>query len=171
MQVLGNVIKFNFPHINLPDSTTDEPNSNGYVQYRVRIKNNALPGTTIHNTAFIYFDFNSPVQTNTTFNQIDLITDLTPNPSPKERGTVTDIYPNPLVSGSELKIIFNAANAKQASLNIYDMSGRKVFVKSISSSSQTQSIAMPNLVAGIYNCVFNATSDSKHQKLVVVEKQ
>lgn len=84
VQVMGKIVKFNFPTINLPDSTTDEPNSHGYVQYKVRIKDNTTVGTMIHNTGYIYFDFNAPVVTNTTFNQIDIIT-LLSLPSPKER--------------------------------------------------------------------------------------
>jgi uncharacterized repeat protein (TIGR01451 family) len=86
-QVLGKVIRFNFPNINLPDSTSDEPHSHGYVQYKVKIKPGLTNGTLIHNTADIIFDFNTPVTTNTTENQIMITTNLTPNPSPKERGT------------------------------------------------------------------------------------
>jgi hypothetical protein len=56
-------------HITCPiDSTNDEPNSHGYVQYKVKVKDNATVGTVINNTAFIYFDFNAPVVTNTTTN-------------------------------------------------------------------------------------------------------
>jgi len=64
-QVLNNgIVHFNFPNINLPDSTSDEPNSHGWVQYRIKTKSDIQPGTTIHNTASIYFDFNAPVVTN-----------------------------------------------------------------------------------------------------------
>ncbi len=170
VQVMGNIVKFNFPNINLPDSTTDEPNSHGYVQYKVRIKNTAPVGTIIHNTGYIYFDFNSPVVTNTTFNQIDIITGLTPGTSPKERGVVADIYPNPVRSGGELKIVFNASNAKQASLNIFDMNGRKVFMQSINSSPQTQSVRLPFLAMGIYQCVIDYGNGMSRNKLVIAGK-
>lgn len=70
-QVLpGGIIKFNFPNINLPDSTTDEPGSHGFIRYKVKLKDNLPAGTTIENTAYIYFDFNSPVVTNTTLNTL-----------------------------------------------------------------------------------------------------
>ena len=58
------VVHFNFPNINLPDSTSDEPNSHGWIQYRIKTKADITAGTTIHNTASIYFDFNTPVVTN-----------------------------------------------------------------------------------------------------------
>jgi uncharacterized repeat protein (TIGR01451 family) len=66
----GNKVRFNFPYINLPDSTTNEPSSHGFVQFKVRLKDNLAVGTGINNTAYIYFDFNAPVVTNTTINTI-----------------------------------------------------------------------------------------------------
>ncbi|HWB63244.1 MAG TPA: T9SS type A sorting domain-containing protein, partial [Chitinophagales bacterium] len=70
-QVFGNVVKFNFPNINLPDSTHNEPNSHGYVQYKVKVKDNAPNNASVANTAYIYFDFNAPVVTNTTQNLVN----------------------------------------------------------------------------------------------------
>ena len=65
VQLIGNVLRFNLPNINLPDSTNDEPNSHGYVQFSIKLKDSLPLGTTVSNTSFIYFDFNPPVQTNT----------------------------------------------------------------------------------------------------------
>jgi Leucine-rich repeat (LRR) protein len=64
------VLKFNFPNIHLPDSNTNEPASHGYVQYKIRAKDSLTVGSTIDNTANIYFDFNAPVITNTTSNTL-----------------------------------------------------------------------------------------------------
>jgi uncharacterized repeat protein (TIGR01451 family) len=91
----GGIAKFNFPNINLPDSNTDEPASHGYVQYRIQLKDNATVGTQVSNTAYIYFDFNSPVVTNTTLNTVtnsvgitsinnDLQISVFPNPTRDE---------------------------------------------------------------------------------------
>lgn len=68
----GNVLKFRFDNINLPDSTNDEPNSHGYVIYEIDQLPNLPHNTLIENTAAIYFDYNEPVITNTVFNTIDL---------------------------------------------------------------------------------------------------
>ncbi|GDX52446.1 hypothetical protein LBMAG27_14930 [Bacteroidota bacterium] len=70
VQLFGSNVKFNFPNINLPDSTTDAEASKGYVSYRVKPLANLPLGTTIENTASIYFDFNSPIVTNTVSNII-----------------------------------------------------------------------------------------------------
>jgi hypothetical protein len=64
------LVKFSFPHINLPDSNTNEPASHGFVQYKIRAKDSLALGSTIENTANIFFDFNAPVITNTTSNAV-----------------------------------------------------------------------------------------------------
>jgi uncharacterized repeat protein (TIGR01451 family) len=64
------LVKFSFPHINLPDSNSNEPASHGYVQYKIRAKDSLTIGSTIENTANIFFDFNAPVITNTTSNAV-----------------------------------------------------------------------------------------------------
>lgn len=61
----GNAIRFNFAGINLPDSVSNEPGSHGYVQYRVKSLSGLANNTAVENTAYIYFDFNAPVVTNT----------------------------------------------------------------------------------------------------------
>ncbi len=72
-QVLaGGIVKFYFPNINLPDSLSDEAGSKGFVRFRVKLKENLPLGTTIENTAYIYFDFNAPIITNTTVNTLAL---------------------------------------------------------------------------------------------------
>lgn len=64
------VLEVTFANINLPDSTTDESGSNGFFTYKVEHKQGISQGTTITNKADIYFDFNSPITTNTTISII-----------------------------------------------------------------------------------------------------
>ncbi|MEW7292098.1 FG-GAP-like repeat-containing protein [Aquimarina sp. 2304DJ70-9] len=61
----GSKVKFIFNTINLPDSTNDEPNSHGFIAYKVKPKNNINIGDIILNKANIFFDFNPPIITNT----------------------------------------------------------------------------------------------------------
>tara|TARA_B100000809_G_C14930349_1_gene456678 strand:+ start:8 stop:652 length:645 start_codon:yes stop_codon:yes gene_type:complete len=55
----------------LPDSNSNELLSHGYVKYYIETVNGLLPNDSINNTAFIYFDYNEAVVTNTTHNIID----------------------------------------------------------------------------------------------------
>ncbi|MFY8130670.1 MAG: DUF7619 domain-containing protein, partial [Burkholderiaceae bacterium] len=50
---------------NLPDSTNDEPNSHGFIAYKIKPKTNVIVGDIVNATAAIYFDFNPPIITNT----------------------------------------------------------------------------------------------------------
>jgi hypothetical protein len=69
-QLFGNVVKFSFPNINLPDSATSDSASRGYIQYTTKRFDSTPQGTIINNRASIYFDLNAPVVTNTTTNQL-----------------------------------------------------------------------------------------------------
>src|SRR5436853_4128455 len=66
------IVHFMFSNILLPDSTMDETRSHGFISFRIRSKQNLVHGITILNTSNIVFDFNAPVETNTTTNTVDL---------------------------------------------------------------------------------------------------
>ncbi|MFT5279906.1 MAG: putative repeat protein (TIGR01451 family) [Bacteroidia bacterium] len=112
------IVKFNFPNINLPDSTTNEAESHGEVVYRISQKPNLTQGTVMENTAHIYFDINPAVVTNTTVNTIDLAVGITPIGG--NLNTV-NFYPNPATNS----ITINSTDTNSA-LSIFDMSGRAV---------------------------------------------
>jgi uncharacterized repeat protein (TIGR01451 family) len=63
--VKGNVIFFEFIDIYLPDSNTNKTGSNGFVNFAVKPLTTLTNGTLVPNTASMYFDYNSPVVTNT----------------------------------------------------------------------------------------------------------
>ncbi len=59
-------IDFSFVNINLPDSTSNVQESQGYITYTISPRSDLSTCTSIKNTASIYFDFNPPIVTNTT---------------------------------------------------------------------------------------------------------
>ena len=64
------LVDFYFENIQLPDSVNNEPESHGLISY-VITPNPSLPvGTVLENTAYIYFDNNEPIITNTTWTTI-----------------------------------------------------------------------------------------------------
>jgi len=65
LALAGNRAEFLFDDINLPPSVDDEPASQGYVAYRIKPVTGIALGSSISNTAKIYFDFNFPITTNT----------------------------------------------------------------------------------------------------------
>jgi uncharacterized repeat protein (TIGR01451 family) len=64
------VVHFHFDNINLPDSASDEPGSQGFVVYKIKTRTDAQGWDEINNTAYIYFDSNPAIITNTTFHTI-----------------------------------------------------------------------------------------------------
>lgn len=68
--IIGNEVLFRFENINLPDSNTNEPNSHGFVKYRIHQNTGNQPCTVIRNNASIYFDQEPAIVTNSTTNTI-----------------------------------------------------------------------------------------------------
>ncbi len=76
--VNGNVVLFELFNIRLPDSNVNEIGSHGFVRFRVKPKATLINGDNVSNTAFIYFDYNVPVVTNTAITQINTTGIITP---------------------------------------------------------------------------------------------
>lgn len=64
------VLVFLFDHINLPDSATDNPGSQGFISFMMHHQDTLDIGSQIRNKVAIYFDFNPPIITNTVLNTI-----------------------------------------------------------------------------------------------------
>ncbi|MCH7534395.1 MAG: T9SS type A sorting domain-containing protein, partial [Bacteroidetes bacterium] len=166
-------LRFGFDNINLPDSTTDEPNSHGFVSFTVSPVDGITPGTSLENFADIYFDYNSAIRTDTA-----IVTALDTTISSAKSITVTEIstptnisedelldisiYPNPtsdyiFVSGS-----INEFNQ----IRIYDLTGKHVINQTLSSADQPK-VNVSFLAAGIYFIhLVNANGDSYSFKMV-----
>ncbi len=64
------VLEWTFNNILLPDSTTNETESHGFVMFRVNQNPNLADSTEITNNVGIFFDFNDPIITNTTLHKV-----------------------------------------------------------------------------------------------------
>jgi len=121
VSLTGNVLNFFFPNIQLPDSTTNEPASKGFVQYRIKPKANMPLGAQVKNTAYIFFDFNAPVITNTTVNTVTTsINDVSAS-----LNTIY-VYPNPFTAQTTLTIPKTLQHPNTQILFLYDLTGRVV---------------------------------------------
>ena len=115
--------KFTFSNILLPDSTTSEINSHGYIIYTIQQNPNNQPGTQIYNTGNIYFDFNANVRTNTTFNQIPMTTVGIAERSDTKDGI--SVYPNPFTNTTRFVFSTKSTDSKYT-IQLYDITGKKV---------------------------------------------
>lgn len=127
-QVLpGNALRFNFPNINLIDSTANEQLSHGFCKYKVKRKSSTGSGTIISNTAYIYFDYNPPIATNTTTTEIEVIIIIS---SPKEQVQVS-ISPNP----AKDEIHISVGENKITNVKIFNTLGTILLDKKVQSNS------------------------------------
>jgi uncharacterized repeat protein (TIGR01451 family) len=90
------VLTVTFANINLPDSTANEAASHGFFTFDIAQKPDLPDGMVIHNTASIYFDFNSPIHTNKTRHQIGRNFITVAISDPKAPLTNVRVFPNPV---------------------------------------------------------------------------
>jgi len=65
LSIEDRVLIYQFDDIKLPPASTDEPNSHGFVKFRIKVNSSITDFTMIENTAEIFFDLNAPIVTNT----------------------------------------------------------------------------------------------------------
>lgn len=120
--VSGNVLRFTFKDILLPDSGIDEPSSHGFVSFDIRPRAGLTAGSKIRNNADIYFDFNDPVRTNTTVTTFDNPASIRPDQS--ATGAVR-IYPNPGKGLVTVELTKAAASQTGAEIKVYNAIGKE----------------------------------------------
>ena len=122
--VLGEgIVQFIFQDILLPDSNINEPLSHGFVQFRISPRGGLPNNTVVENSAAIYFDFNEPVLTNTTWHTIgeqylNVSTVLF------QPGVDIDVFPNPFVQSATFYL--KSPSSLAGRLQLLDLQGRRV---------------------------------------------
>lgn len=153
----GNLLNFRFENIYLPDSNVNEPLSHGFVDYKIAAHTGLTPGTIINNTAEIYFDFNSPIITNTTLNTIEFPTTV----QNVSNGAISaKVYPNP--ASNELTI---TTEGKNFSAQLYDVLGRTV-ANSVTNTGKAV-INTSSLANGMYILTIKANGKEMTTKINV----
>ena len=152
----GRAVKFMFAYINLPDSTTDEQHSHGYVTYRINPNTGLSPGTQIKNTGYIYFDYNSPVATNTALNTIEFVTALK---SISTNGF--SVFPNP----AQNKVTIRLTSNESSDIIMYDVLGNEV--KQFATIESQSEVNVSDLVSGVYFVKVTQKGKTFTQKIVI----
>lgn len=139
-QLLDGELRVHFLGIELPDSASDPLGSQGYFIYKIRQPLGNPLGTVIENQAEIFFDFNAPVATNTTDNEILALTGI----DDVEMGEI-NLYPNPTTG--ELFIANSSPRNAIKGVEVLDTQGR-MLLKEVGSG--ISKIDMGQLSTGIY---------------------
>jgi len=145
------VVTFSFNNIYLVPSDEDLDASQGYLVYKIKENANLPVGSEIKNTAYIYFDFNPAIITNTTsnINQVELgVNDLS--------DIAVQIFPNPASSMLNIQ-----AEGLQA-VNILDFAGKSVLTSGNQSNINTSALSN-----GVYLLQVTTSKGKATQKLVI----
>jgi len=122
----GNKLVISFENINLP-GTTDPANSHGYVMYSINQDPGLADGTQITNSASVFFDFNSPVITNTALTTVKdnpcAVTAVTQPVLPRAT-FLGQNHPNPFNPTTTLE--YGLVSFELVSINIYNARGELV---------------------------------------------
>jgi len=145
----GNIVELLFENILLPDSFVNEPASNGFVMFDIKIKSGSPYGTRIENTAGIYFDFNPPIITNTVQNLIEMIVDVD-----EINDSSIDLALSPNPSSEFTQLEFSLEESATTSITLYDSQGSlvKILEEGTRREAGFQKLNIPlqELSSGIY---------------------
>ena len=149
-----NTVEFIFENINLP---FDDASNDGFITFKIKTLPTLVIDDTFENKAEIYFDYNFPIETNTS---ITLIEDTL---------SETDIayanfemYPNPVENVLVIKTEEIIETVK-----IYDISGRLIQQTSYANTQNTIEVATEKLTSGTYFVKVNTVSGATLVKKIV----
>lgn len=141
------VLEWTFNNILLPDSTTNNLESQGFVDFKVKQVPNLPIGRVIENTAAIYFDFNPPIITNTYFHTINenlLVLNVEQYQQENTLLTGIHVYPNP----TKDIITIEKEQVGRLDIGISNTLGQRISTQT--SNSQTTQLDLSTLPNGIY---------------------
>ncbi len=146
------IVKFVFNAIYLTPSLQDLNASQGYVIYEIKEVAGLGLGDEIENTAYIYFDYNPAIVTNTTYNVNSALG------IKEELKETISLYPNPTSSK------FQISGTDLEEIRIFDMTGKEVQVSNL---TNTNSVDVENLSNGVYTCIITGKTNVYQQKLTI----
>lgn len=149
----GNEVEFFFDDINLGAS------EKGNVIFKIKTKPTLTLGDTVSNKAFIYFDYNLPIETNnaqTTFENPQ--ESNVPNEDSSEEQNLI------LIQGDTRSIITVKAENIIKKINLFTIQGK--FIKTIIVDSEEYSLDNSNLKSGVYFVEIETTIGTQLKKIV-----
>jgi len=136
----GHVLEILFDQILLPDSNSNEAASHGFFSFSIAAKR-ALPiGTPLLNQAAIYFDYNSPIYTNTAYTQVSFESSVS---NPDDPTLFLHIFPNPVSTKCTVQ-----SPSHNGTLTLYNAAG--ILLQVWKDCPEQVEINMQGVVNGLY---------------------
>lgn len=158
-----NIIQFTFSNLVLPPASINEAASHGFIAYKVKPKSDLPSGSTIKNTAHIYFDFNPPVTTNTVTTQVALVSAIKNHSSGEGK---VSVYPNP--NNGIFNLEFTANYTSPLSISLYDITGKLVYQNQLQHHQKSVvRIDTQNLAGGMYTVILKTDKEQLTEKIMI----
>ena len=138
----GNVLKFTFNPIYLPDSGSNNIGSMGFIAFSVNPTGYLPIGSQILNKAYIYFDSNPAVITNTVVNTIDSASNEPTIINNTKNNILPSIYPNPATDFLQIENI-----SDKTVIAIYSIDGK---LQKSHTVAENGIVKIKELAEGIY---------------------
>jgi len=155
----GNKVEFIFEGINLPSKNVNEPASHGFVSFKIKPRPTVGIGEIIRNKADIYFDFNTPVITNTV---TTVITETKNNSDPAG----LTVSPNPAKDWLQFSL---NPDRKLQSVTLINSVGVKVYSEEYQNTGTRQKLNISNLAPGVYFLIVYSYQWRSIQKVMIVK--
>lgn len=150
------IITFTFNNIHLPFEAGDEPNSHGFISYKIKPINTIQLGNMIDGIAAIYFDYNLPIITN------EVSTEVVSSLSVAEFNydELFRVFPNPSEEGF---FITKKDGVTVESFEVYNIHGSKL----LDFPNTSEYIDTTTLASGVYLLVINSNQGSVTKKIMI----
>lgn len=159
-RISGNVFIWTFDNILLPDSTTDEEASKGFISYTAYINPNLNIGDSIMNKADIYFDYQKPITTN--YATVEIIDPSVSIPGSINRSSI-NIYPNP----TENILIFESGQEMIKRIEIYDLKAKLIY-KSENIDQLKYTMDIQDINIGLYILKVHKNSGIEYLRVIIL---
>ena len=159
----GHNIEFLFRQILLPDSTSNEPASHGFITYEIKSNKGLNDFTKIENKAYIVFDFNPAIITNSTINT--MVTKIPLSIGSREEKMKLLVYPNP--ASNTVFIDFNNTKISNAKISILDYAGKEQISLQKIDTNKMISLNTKSLISGLYFIKIKLKDKVIYRRLVI----
>ena len=158
----NNILQVRFPNIILPDSASNPEGSKGFIQYKIKPKSGLAVDSTIKNTAYIYFDYNPAVVTNTAITEYV----ETLNVAAIEKESTFKIFPNP--SNGQINITTDLELNGEIKIQLFDLSGKELKIDKIENVNSTKWKIYLNENNGFYILKITDSEGNVFKKKIVL---
>lgn len=164
-EIVDNKITFTLENVFLPPTSVDSERSQGYVTFSILPKKGLREDTKIKNSAFIGFDDENLLKTNTVVNTIQ-------SKEQEQEMTVVYLYPNPVNDVAFIRLEHRKGSEytrkKIIKAEVIDVNGVLILEKNFSPSEEVK-IDLPLEIKGYYLLKVTDSDNKAYTKKMIVK--